>query len=451
MTAHHQPSGRTSYLVAALCAMLLVVYQPVRLAAQDSLPRPSDTLHLTLEALLDTVRVSHPSVMQGSAAALAANERRNALGRVLDNPDFELQHTSKNSYLTYLRQPIIWPWQWMARRRLGDADVAVAHADAEARTDSVALDAAQRFADALRSRAQLALASEAESLARVALKRAELARQLGQGGDLTVLQARVTLDASRRERANAREASRVTIAGLALLLGVSPDIPLVPEGDLATVAPLTEPDSGFTAQAVGSDPEMKRYAAVSLRARREASMWRAHGRIPDLAIGPTYGWTINPGVVTTPGPNFGLPIPRLKYLGIDVTLSIPLWHGHAAETEAANQDRAAADAGRQARERELDFLVLDATSTLSHTDRQLSSLRKGDLARAAQADSLATNALRQGGPYLTTWLTARQAYLDARRAELDLLWQAAQARLILRYLTGSLREDYDEEGKGNGQ
>jgi outer membrane protein TolC len=444
----HQASGRTGYLIGAVCAALLAVCQPARLAAQGSVPPPSnDTLHLTLEALLDTIRVSHPSVKQGSAAALAANERRNALGRVIDNPDFELQHTSKNSYLTYLRQPIYWPWQIVARRHLGDADVAVAHAEAEARTDSVALVGALRFADALRTRAQLALASEAESLARMGLQRAEMGRQMGQTGDLTVLQARVNLDAARRERASAAQASRLAVAGLALLLGISPEVPLVVEGTLDSMAPVVEPDSGFTSVAMNADPEIKRYAAVSLRAQREASVWRAQGRIPDLAIGPTYGWTINPGHNATTGQD----IARLVYLGIDVTLSIPLWHGHAAETEAANQDRAAAEAGQEARERELDFLVLDATSTLSHATRQLTLLRKGDLARAAQADSLATNALRQGGPYLTMWLTAREAHLDARRAELDLLWQAAQARLTLRYLTGSLREEQSDDQGGNGQ
>jgi hypothetical protein len=44
----------------------------------------------------------------------------------------------------------------------------------------------------------------------------------------------------------------------------------------------------------------------------------------------------------------------------------------------------------------------------------------------------------QRGTYILAWLAARQAYLGARLAELDLEWQAAQARLLLRHLSGSL-------------
>ncbi|MDX2122904.1 MAG: hypothetical protein SF070_17830 [Gemmatimonadota bacterium] len=40
--------------------------------------------------------------------------------------------------------------------------------------------------------------------------------------------------------------------------------------------------------------------------------------------------------------------------------------------------------------------------------------------------------------YVLAWLAARKAYLDARAAELDLEWQAAHARLLLRSVTGSL-------------
>src|SRR6185295_12577831 len=98
-----------------------------------------------------------------------------------------------------------------------------------------------------------------------------------------------SLDAARRDRVTAGEARRTAAAGLALLIGLPPETPVVPEGDLTTLAPVAEPDSGYAAQALGSDPEMKRYSALMLRSQREASMWRAEGRIPDLAIGPSYG------------------------------------------------------------------------------------------------------------------------------------------------------------------
>jgi len=433
--------SRNSFSAALGVVALVAAFNARPLSAQDSLPQ-NDTLHLTLATLLDSIQSSNPAIQQASHVTLAAHARRNALGRILENPQIEVQHASTNSWQVYGLQPVPWPWQFSARKRFGDADIAVAHAEEQARTDSVALDAAQRFADALRSRAELALSAQAESLARAAVDRAVAARQLGQAGDLALLQARVSLDAARRERNTALERSRLAVANLAIVLGVPPDAPIIVEGDLGTLAPVTEPDSGFYAQAAGSDPELNRLEALSTRARREASMWRAQGRIPALSIGPTYGWTINnrpPGT------------PRIKYLGLDFTIDIPIWHGRHAEVEAANEDRASAEQGHVARERELSIVVLEATSTLSRAERQLSALRGGELARAAQAESLASGALRQGGPYLAVWLAARQGLLDARRAELDLTWQAARARLMLQYLTGTLLEKPDEEGKGNDQ
>jgi hypothetical protein len=65
-------------------------------------------------------------------------------------------------------------------------------------------------------------------------------------------------------------------------------------------------------------------------------------------------------------------------------------------------------------------------------------LRGRTLARAARALTLAEQAAPQRGPFVLAWLAAREAYLDARVAELDLEWQAAQARLVLRSVTGSL-------------
>jgi len=434
------PGGRSSFSVA-LCLLALGAALHARpLSAQDSLPH-NDTLHLTLSTLLDSVQASHPAIQQSTHLTLAAHARRNALGRILESPQIEVQHAAQNAWQIYALQPFPWPWQISAKKRFGDADVAVAHAEEQARTDSVALDAAQRFADALRGRAELALATQAESLARAAVERAVAARQLGQAGDLALLQARVSLDAARRERNTAFEQSRLAVANLAIVLGVEPDAPIVVEGDLGTLAPVVEPDSGFYAQAAGSDPELNRYDALLLRAQREASMWRAYGRIPGIAIGPTYGWAINN---RTPG------TPRVSYFGLDFTLDIPIWHGRHAEVEAALEEGASAEQGHLARERELSMVLLDATSTMSRTERQLASLRGGELARAAQAESLAAGAMRQGGPYLAVWLAAREALLDAQRAALDLTWQAARARLTLQYLTGQLLQKPDSEGKGNG-
>src|SRR5206468_11310089 len=105
---------------------------------------------------------------------------------------------------------------------------------------------------------------------------------------------------------------------------------------------------------------------------------------------------------------------------------------------AAAADADVARAQLETRGRELTVSALDVRTTLTRVDRELALLRGGELVRAQQAVLLAGRALEQGGPYLSAWLTARQAYLDARRAELDREWQAARARLVLNYLAGAL-------------
>jgi len=194
------------------------------------------------------------------------------------------------------------------------------------------------------------------------------------------------------------------------------------DGDLATLAPIT--DSAIGNKAVLADFEVNRLAAIAVQAEREGGLARA--RIwPQIQTGPTYGY------------NSLIKRGRWSWF---VQLDLPIWHNQGDAIRAAKNDHAAAVAARAGRERELAELVFDAAATRSRAQQELTALRSGDLLRAAQAESLAVRALQQGGPYMTTWLATHEAYLATRRAELDLEWEAARARLMLRHLTGTLLE-----------
>ncbi len=138
------------------------------------------------------------------------------------------------------------------------------------------------------------------------------------------------------------------------------------------------------------------------------------------------------------GPAAGLSQGSTPTFGLALGIGLPLWNRQGAAIRAATADREAGLARLETRRRELAAIVLEATSTLGAAGQELGALRSGELARAQQAESLAARGVAQGGPYLAAWLAARQAYLDARRAELDLEWQAARARLLLRHLSGTL-------------
>jgi outer membrane protein TolC len=400
-------------------AGLLAVVAPA--AAPAPLGAQQDTVRLTLAAVLARVAAEHPLVRAGAAERAAARARAADLVRY-PNPSLEVERTTlAQADNVALLQPLRWPWERAALARLGRAGVAAADAQARGERAALLFAAAVRFADGLRDARALELAAQAESLAARGLARALAARALGQAGDLTVLQAQVGLDAARRAR-RAAQADRTAAAGaLALLLGERVDAPLLLAGDLDSLAPLPGLpafDSAL-ARAAAADPEAARLAAEADRGAETAAVARAR-RWPTLALGPAASFE-GPSVV-----------------GVSLGLELPLWNFQGAAIRAGEAERDAARARLAARRRDLAARLLDATTALSRAADQLALLRSGDLARAARAESLAARALEHGGPSLTAWLAARQAYLDARAAELDLEWQAARARLELHHLFGTL-------------
>ena len=170
--------------MAGVAMALVMALGAGRLSAQEP-------VKLTLDALFSRIQSDHPVNRQGLSSVNAAVARAGSLGRI-DNPQF--QYTKVLFDRTFLlSQPVRWPWEFGPLRRLGAAQVKVARAEAQLDMQSVALAAAERFVDGLRSRDALALALDAESLAVLGLNRAIAARQMGQGGDLPVLQARVKI------------------------------------------------------------------------------------------------------------------------------------------------------------------------------------------------------------------------------------------------------------------
>jgi outer membrane protein TolC len=378
----------------------------------------SDTLYLTLAGVLARARSEHPAARAGAALVSAAEDHAAAL-KIYENPRLEIDRITFDE-LDNLRlmQPIRWPAEGRALDGLGRAQIGSARAAATGQERSVALELAQRYTDALRAARIVALAVEAEGLAQRGVDRALAARQLVQTGDLTLLEVQVSLDAARRARHSAEVEREASSAALAVLLGDDPKRPIVFEDDLPLLAPVTAPDS-LLAQALTGDPESARLQSEAERAAREADLARAR-RWPQLELGPA----VTIGESTT--------------VGLALGLSLPLWNRQSAAMRAANADRAVALAQLEGRRRELAASTLEARTTLARVEGELGLLRGGELARAEQAALLAARALEHGGPYLSAWLTARQAYLDARRAELDLEWQAARARLLLQYFGGAL-------------
>ena len=405
--------------VVGLAVLCLTGGWPGRLSGQQ------DTVRLTLDVVLTRVRGEHPLARAGGASIAAAKARAVDLTRY-PNPSFEVERTTFSAADNVaLMQPIRWPWEGSALRDLGRADVAAVEAEARGELGGVLLAAAQSFAEGLRDAGAVTLAVEAESLASRALAHTVAGRRLGQVGDLSVLQAQVGLDAARRARVAAQGERDAASASLAVLLGYDPGTLLAYDGELATTAPLAAPESAQARAAAAADPEAARLAAAAERGSQLARL--AHARQwPQLELGPA---------ASLEGP---------AVVGLNLRLTLPLWNWQGAAIQAGQAEREAALARLEGRGRAVAAQVLDATAVLSRAERELVVLRGGELTRAAQAESLAAQALEQGGPYLPTWLAARAAYLDARRAELDLEWAAAQARLQLRYLAGGLSPEAEQ-------
>src|ERR1051325_901715 len=236
---------RPTLLSTILAALAVPAVLAPCLAAQH------DTLRLTLSDVLARVRAEHPVARAGAANVRAASARAADLARC-PNPSLDIERTTfSEADNVALLQPIRWPWESSALRDLGRAEVAVAQAEAKRDARAVALDAAQRFADGLRDARTVALAIEAESLAQRGMQRALAARQLGQAGDLTVLQAQVSLDAARRARLSAEAERDASTAALGALLAQAPGTVIAFAGELGSIAPLAVLDSAHALTAAG--------------------------------------------------------------------------------------------------------------------------------------------------------------------------------------------------------
>lgn len=398
--------------VAAL--LVLLSGASVTLRAQGS---TTDTLRLTLAMVLTQVREEHPIWKAGSAKVDAAQARAGDRSG-MPNPRVSIAPAALTEVRIEVLQPIRSPWEGSALRGIGVRDVAAARADAEADRRAVLLDAAQRFVDGLRSARALTLAMEAESLAQHTVNEVAPGDGADDAADLAGLQTLVSLDEARRAGVRARLQHTIAQARLALVMGQNPGTAIFFEGDLADVAPLTAP-GGALVTALATDPKSARLEQEAERAGQEARLARAR-RWPALEIGPA------------------ITLGDKNRLGVALGISIPVWNRQRDAIRAARAERDTAISGIAVRQRELSVLVTEALVTLTRAASELELLRGGALARAARAQALAEQAAPQRGAYVLAWLAAREAYLYARAAELDLEWQAAQARLLLRSVTGSL-------------
>jgi outer membrane protein TolC len=410
-----RPSRGGAPLPTAVMAVLaLLAGRPTAGLAQGS---PADTLHLSLADVLTHVREEHPIWKAGSARVLAARARA-ADRSSIPSPRINVTTAALTEGRLELLQPLRWPWEASALRGVGVQEVAVATADAEADRRTVMLDAAQRFADGLRSTRALTLAVEAESLAQHTVNEVAHGEGSDHSADLAGLQTLISLDEARRAHARAQLQHTISQARLAAVLGRQPGTPIIFTGELAEIAPLTAPGAAL-ASALATDPKSARLEHEAERARQESRLARAR-RWPTLELGPA----VTVGDKTR--------------LGVALGLIVPVWNRQNDAIRAAHAERDTALARIEVQHRELWALVTEALLTLTRTDTELGLLRGGALTRAARALTLAEQAAPQRGAYVLAWLAARKAYLDAREAELDLEWQAAQARLLLRNLTGSL-------------
>ncbi|HSE46198.1 MAG TPA: TolC family protein [Gemmatimonadales bacterium] len=400
------------FLAAPAIVVLVVLAGPP--AAAQVQPSPADTLHLSLADVLTHVREEHPIWKAASAKVLAAQARA-ADRSSTPNPRLRVEPEALTAVRVELLQPIRWPWESSALKGVGVRDVAVATADAEADRRAVLLDAAQSFADGLRSARALTLAMEAESLAQHTVD--EVASAV-EPAELAGLQTMISLDEARRAVVRAQREQTIAQARLAVLLGDESDAPIVLGGDLETIAQLTAPEAAL-ASALATDPKSARLGEEAARADQEARLARAR-RWPSFELGPA------------------VTVGERTRVGLALGLILPLWNRQREAVRAAHAERDTALAGIEVRHRELRAMVLEALVTLARAETELGLLRSGGLARTARANTLAEQAAPQGGAYVLVWLAAREAYLEARAAELDLEWQGAEARLVLRSLTGSL-------------
>jgi len=409
---------------ARSCLAALLLVSPIVRAAPPNppgAPDPSAAAPLLLEEALRLGEAASPSLLSAEAQVREAQGVLTQVGRY-PNPDLALDgyrftngDGPKETVLS-LRQPL----PWGSGREAARAEAAERVAAAERTREQIRCDLLFEVRSAwLRAAFAAAIVEVKEEDLQTARDLKAGAEARVAGGEAPPFEARrAAIESTRAEAqaARARGDFGAETASLNLLLGRPPATTarfIPPEGETAAERDLDD----LEAQALAADPRLAAAAHRAEAAAHGAERARVERR-PLFAVGPTFGR------------DMGEP-----YVGLGVSMRLPLWDRNQGGI-------AAAEAARDAAKSDVEAERLQTTRTVAETwhrfraARDQQALLAGDLLKDSETMlDLARQAYQAGETGLLDYLDARRTVLALReeslRARLEAALQAARLTRVL--------------------
>lgn len=397
-----------------------------RPVAADARGQPANDAPLTLERALTLARERSPRRAAAEAQRLGAEAAAQRAGRV-PNPVFEFRSENwtpgrsddlPNDTYASLAQVIELGGKRGTRRAAAEAELGGAGAALAEADRLLALETADRYLDALRSReAAILLAQQRTSAAEIAsvmrrrveegyapeadlrLYELQLART-----DVLLLRARLELDHS--------------VTALGVLVGVPGGVTSSQLVEPVLPPPASGDPSVLAAMAVERRPEIAAARARLERARTSLALERAR-RVPDVTVVGGYKRTV--------GLDTGV---------FAVLLPIPLSDRNAAGIARAEGDVRAAQLDLEAATRalvgETEVSLRMATALANRASRaEVDLVQPAEIVRQAARASF-----REGAGEVLRLVEAERGWVDAQREALDLKLDAIRAIIRARLALG---------------
>ena len=281
-----------------------------------------------------------------------------------------------------------------ARRRHARAELAHAVADAGRGLRALDAEVAGAFYDALYADRTVALARDAEELARRADAAAERRRK---AGDITDLDANLARTALGRARAAVQASSAeraIAVGRLAALIGAGLGDAIVLRGELTPAAPAAPPSAAVRADLRALDAE--RDAAAAEHAQAVASAR------PELALWASYRREDTTDVV----------------LG-GLRFTLPLWNRGQGERAAAQARQHRAIDVRAATARVAERELADARAAYDSARGAVEAFERDVVPLLDASERLLQKTVDAGQISVGDYLVARQELLDGRREHLE--------------------------------
>ncbi len=335
----------------------------------------------------------------------------------LPNPEATTELFPVQERILGLQQPLRWPAQAQALRRVGELDTEGAVAAYRLRQRELVRDVRLQFIEALALRDRVAVLAESLRMAREVQATAEARLRQGLGSLEEVTRAAIEVGRVRTQCEVLRGTLTIRLSELRRLVGADGDVDVA--GDLAAVALGLGPSfSGDPAEAVEAHPWV-------VQSRVQAAFWEAQGalersyRRPVIALGPAVGFfeggRVSPGIV------------------VSVTLPV-LDRRRGGLREAAAQVEAARTATAY-RRRELTLRLESLTSRYGDLRRSLEAFRRDVLDPAEGLLHRTREAYLQGRVPFVTYVDAFRTLVEVRLEALGLLEELARTAVEVRFIT----------------